>query len=170
MTTLSTMRERTFSWDDPRATAARGAGMAGVDFIRAIAEGEIPRPPNAAMLDMAIVEVEFGRAVFELNPSEWMYNPIGTVHGGIAATILDSCMGCAVHTTLEAGQGYTTTDLQVRYLGAMTTDTGPVRAEGRVVHVGGRIAAAEGRLYAVGNGERTLAHATTGCLILRSPT
>jgi uncharacterized protein (TIGR00369 family) len=167
MSTVPAIRERTFSWEDPSASAALGADMAGVDFIRAIAEGEIPRPPIAAMLDMSIVEVEHGRVVFELNPAESMYNPIGTVHGGIAATILDSCMGCAVHSTLEVGQGYTTTDLQVRYVGAMTTDTGPVRAEGRVIHVGGRIAAAEGRLYAVGKGERTLAHATTGCLIMR---
>ena len=105
---------------------------------------------------MSIVEVEHGRVVFELQPAEWMYNPIGSVHGGIAATILDSCMGCAVHTTLPAGVGYTTTDLQVRYLGAMSArDTGSVHAEGRVVHVGGRIAAAEGRVFAVDEPERT---------------
>jgi uncharacterized protein (TIGR00369 family) len=96
-----------------------------------------------------------------------MYNPIGTVHGGVAATILDSCMGCAVHSTLPAGVGYTTTDLQVRYLGAMSHETGIVHAQGRVVHVGGRIAAAEGRVFAVAEPERTIAHGTTGCLILR---
>jgi uncharacterized protein (TIGR00369 family) len=161
------MRERTFTWEDPLQTAARARELSGVEFMSAIASGELPRPPIAAMLDMTIAEVQNGRVVFELEPQEWMYNPIGSVHGGIAATILDSCMGCAVHSTLAVGEAYTTTDLQVRYLGAMSKDTGVVRAEGTVVHVGGRVGAAEGRLYAVGNGERTLAHATTGCLIMR---
>jgi len=167
MNTLHAIRTRSFSWEDPLETAARASELAGLDLFRAIMAGEVPRPPIAAMLDMSIVEVEHGRVVFELEPAEWMYNPIGSVHGGVAATILDSCMGCAVHSTLPAGVGYTTTDLQVRYLGAMTQDTGPVRAEGRIVRVGGRIAAAEGRLFAVEDHERVLAHATTGCLILR---
>jgi uncharacterized protein (TIGR00369 family) len=95
-----------------------------------------------------------------------MYNPIGMVHGGIAATILDSCMGCAVHTSLEAGVGYTTTDLQVRYVRAMTGSTGRVLAEGRLVHAGRRTATAEGSLF-VEDGGMLLAHATTGCAILR---
>ncbi|HEX6388990.1 MAG TPA: PaaI family thioesterase [Solirubrobacteraceae bacterium] len=167
MNTVPAIRERTFTWDDPLATAARAGELDGVDFLRAIAAGEIPRPPIAALLDMTMVEVEHGRVVFELQPAEWMYNPIGSVHGGIAATILDSCMGCAVHSTLAAGERYTTTDLQIRYLGAMSSDMGAVHAEGRVIQVGGRVAAAEGRVYAVGNGERTLAHGTTGCLIMR---
>jgi len=95
-----------------------------------------------------------------------MYNPIGSVHGGIAATMLDSCMGCAVHTTLEAGVGYTTTDLQVRYIRGMSVATGRVLAEGRVVHGGKRSATAEGRLFAE-SGETLIAHGTTGCMILR---
>ena len=94
-----------------------------------------------------------------------MYNPIGSVHGGIAATLLDSCTGCAVHTTLAAGVGYTTTDLQVRYIRAMTDTTGRVLAEGRVIHSGRRTATAEGRLF-VEDGERLIAHATSGCAIL----
>ena len=107
-----------------------------------------------------------GRALFAMEPAEWMYNPIGSVHGGIAATILDSCMGCAVHTTLEAGVGYTTTDLQVRYIRAMSVATGRVLAEGRVVHGGKRSATAEGRLFAESD-ETLIAHGTTGCMILR---
>jgi uncharacterized protein (TIGR00369 family) len=95
-----------------------------------------------------------------------MYNPIGSVHGGVAATLLDSCMGCAVHSTLEAGVGFTTTDLQVRYIRAMSADTGRVLAEGRVVHGGRRTATAEGRLVTE-DGETLLAHSTTGCVILR---
>ncbi len=167
MNTVPAIRERTYTWEDPLATAAGAAGRSGLEFMRAIAAGEIPRPPIAAMLDMELVEVGEGLAIFGLQPAEWMYNPIGSVHGGIAATILDSCMGCAVHTTLADGERYTTTDLQVRYLGPMSADTGPVHAEGRVVHVGGRIAAVEGRVYAVANPQRTLAHGTSGCLIMR---
>lgn len=166
MSSVDTERVRTFSWADPLASAAQAAELDGLAAMRAIASGELPPPPIASLLAMELVEVEHGRAVFRIEPAEWMYNPIGTVHGGIAATLLDSCMGCAVHTTLPAGVGYTTTDLQVRYLGAMGHDTGPVLAEGTVVHVGGRVATAEGRLLTA-DGGRVLAHGTTGCLVLR---
>ena len=104
--------------------------------------------------------------MFGVEPAEWMYNPIGSVHGGVAATLLDSCMGCAIHTTLEAGTGYTTSDLQVRYIRAMSAATGTVHAEGRVVHLGRRMATAEGTLFVAGDG-KLLAHATTACVILR---
>jgi uncharacterized protein (TIGR00369 family) len=113
---------------------------------------------------MSIVEVEDGRCVFALDPAEWMFNPIGSVHGGVAATLLDSCMGCAVHSTLPAGVGYATTDIQVRYLRAMSASTGRVLAEGEVVHRGRRQATAEGRLYVEDTG-KLIAHATTGCTV-----
>jgi uncharacterized protein (TIGR00369 family) len=138
----------------------------GLQVMRAIADGTLPPPPVARLMDFSIVEVEHGRAVFAVEPAEWMYNPIGSVHGGIAATLLDSCMGCAVHSTLEAGVGYTTADLHVRYIRAMSTSTGRVLAEGRVVHGGRRMASAEGRLITE-DGETLLAHGTTGCVILR---
>ena len=99
-------RSRTFSWQDPAATAEAGMKLAGLDYIRAIVDGTLPPPPIAVLHGFEIVEAEEGRAVFALTPAEWMYNPIGMVHGGIAATILDSCMGCAVHTTLPASVGY----------------------------------------------------------------
>jgi len=159
-------RTRSFSWEDPAATAASGSKLAGLEYMRAISEGTMPAPPVARLLGFELVEAERGRALFALQPAEWMYNPIGSVHGGIAATILDSCMGCAVHTTLEAGVGYTTTDLQVRYIRAMSVATGRVLAEGRVVHGGKRSATAEGRLFAE-SGEALIAHGTTGCMILR---
>jgi len=101
-----------------------------------------------------------------MRPAEWMYNPLGSVHGGVAATILDTCMACAVHTTLESGVSFTTADLQVRYIRAMSEATGAVLAEGRVVHSGRRTATAEGRLFTE-HGETLIAHATTGCVILR---
>jgi len=159
-------RTRTLSWRDPAATAAEGMKLAGIDYIRAIQTGELPPPPIARLLEMEIVEAEQGRAVFALTPAEWMYNPIGMVHGGIAATILDSCMGCAVHTTLPAGVGYTTTDVQLRYIRAMGGATGRVLAEGRVVHAGRRTATAEGRVFTQ-DGETLIAHGSTGCAILR---
>jgi uncharacterized protein (TIGR00369 family) len=160
------MRTRTFSWQDPVAVAARGRSLSGLELIRGIAEGTLAPPPIAELLGFTIVEAEPGRAVFAAEPAEWMYNPIGSVHGGVAATLLDSCMGCAVHTTLPAGARSTTTDLQVRYIRAMRAQSGRVLAEGRVVHAGGRTATAEGRLFAESDGT-LFAHASTGCVILR---
>jgi uncharacterized protein (TIGR00369 family) len=157
-------RSRTFSWHDPAATASAGMALPGLDFIRAIVAGELPPPPIAELLGFEIVEAERGRAVFAVEPAEWMYNPIGMVHGGVAATLLDSCMGCAVHTTLDSGVGYTTTDLQVRYIRAMSDVTGRVLAEGRVVHAGRRTATAEGRIFAESD-ETLIAHGSTGCAI-----
>lgn len=159
-------RTRSFSWDDPAAQAAVGLQMPGIEYLREVARGSLSPPPIAQLLGISIVEVEPGRVVFALELAEWMYNPIGSVHGGIAATLLDSCMGCAVHTMLEPRVGYATSDLQVRYLRAMTAETGRVLAEGRVIHLGSRTATAEGRLY-VEHDERLIAHASTGCTILR---
>jgi uncharacterized protein (TIGR00369 family) len=159
-------RSRTFSWHDPAASAAVGAELSGIDCMKAIITGELPAPPIAQLLGFTVIEVEHGRAVFAMEPAEWMYNPIGMVHGGVAATLLDSCMGCAVHTTLDAGVAYTTTDLQVRYVRAMSDTTGRVLAEGRVVHAGRRTATAEGRLF-VESDDTLIAHGSTGCVILR---
>jgi uncharacterized protein (TIGR00369 family) len=166
VSTLERLRTRSFSWEDPAAAAAAAAGLPGLECMQAIVDGTLAPPPIARLLDFTIVEVQDGRAVFAMEPAEWMYNPIGSVHGGIAATILDSCMGCAVHTTLEAGVGYTTTDLQVRYIRAMSDASGRVMAEGRVIHRGRRTATAEGRLF-VESDETLIAHGTTGCAILR---
>lgn len=160
------VRQRSFQWEDPMAAAATGRKLAGIDFLSAIRDGSLPPAPIAELLGFTIVEVEPGRTVFALEPAEWMYNPIGSVHGGVAATILDTCMGCAVHTLLESGVAYATTDLSVRYIRGMREGTGRVLAEGRVLHAGRRTATAEGRLVAEADNE-LLAHATTGCVILR---
>jgi uncharacterized protein (TIGR00369 family) len=160
------VRTRSFGWEDPAAAALDGAGLSGLQYMSAIADGTRPAPPIAQLLDFTVVEVDDGRAVFAMEPAEWMYNPIGCVHGGIAATLLDSCMGCAVHTTLEPGAAYTTADLQVRYIRAMSATTGRVLAEGRVVHRGRRTATAEGRLFVEAD-ESLIAHGTSGCVILR---
>ena len=165
MSVAGALRERTFSWEDPAAVAVAGAELSGLERMRAIIAGELAPPPIARLFEFAIVEAEHGRVVFAMQPAEWMYNPIGSVHGGAAATLLDSCMGCAVHTTLPAHVAYTTTDLQVRFIRAMREDTGRVLAEGRVVHAGKRTATAEGRLF-VASDETLLAHATCGCAVL----
>lgn len=138
--------------------------MTGLETMRAIAEGELPPPSIAVLLGMGIVEVGEGYATFELTPDARMLNPLGTVHGGIAATILDSCLGCAVHTTLAPGEGYTTAQLNLHYLRPMSPGMGPVQATGTVVHRGRKQATAEGRL--VDARGRVLAHGTTTCLIL----
>lgn len=104
------------------------------------------RPPIADTLDFNLVEIDTGRAVFAATPGPHAYNPLGTIHGGYAATLLDSACGCAVHSTLSATQGYTTVELKVAYHKAMTADTGPIRAEAKVITVGKRVAFTEGRI------------------------
>lgn len=138
-------------------------GHSGLELFRKMMGGELPPPPIAQTLDFAIVEVDKGRVVFQGHPSRAHYNPIGSVHGGYHATLLDSCMACAVQSTLEAGQGYTTIELKVNYLRALTDQVGPVRAEGKVIQVGRQIGTAEGRLYDASG--RLYAHATTTCLV-----
>jgi uncharacterized protein (TIGR00369 family) len=135
----------------------------GVDLFKGVAEGRLPAPPISKVLGFKVTEVEKGRVVFAYTPLFDHYNPLGTVHGGIAATLLDSVMGCSVHTTLKAGTGYTTVEIKISYVRAMTDGTGPVQAEGKVINVGSRIATAEGRL--VDSAGRLLAHGTTTCLI-----
>lgn len=135
----------------------------GLELFRKMMRGELPPPPIAQTLDFAIVEVDKGRVVFQGHPSRAHYNPIGSVHGGYHATLLDSCVACAVQSTLEAGQSHTTIELKVNYLRALTDQVGPVRAEGKVIHTGRQIATAQGRLYDVSG--RLYAHATTTCLV-----
>lgn len=140
--------------------------MRGLDFIKAMFGGSLPSPPITATIDFTGAEAEEGRVVFTGEPKEFMYNPIGTVHGGYAMTLLDSAMACAVHTTLAAGERYTTLDLNVNFVRPITAETGRVRCEGKIVHRGGTIATAEGRLTAETSG-KLLAHATTTCLVIK---
>ncbi len=160
-------RTRTFGWEDPLAGGRAARTMSGLEYLRAIMRRELPAPPIAATLDFALTEIEEGRAVFVVEPQEYHYNPIGVVHGGLAATLCDSAMGCAIHATLPAGTAYTTLELKVNYIRALTTTTGPVRCEGKTIAVGGRVATAEARLT---DAAGTLyAHATTTCLVIRPP-
>ena len=137
----------------------------GLETIKAIFAGQLPPPPIAELMGFRGVEVERGRAVFEFEPGPQHYNPIGSVHGGVAMTLLDSAMGCAIHSMLDAGVRYTTLEVKTNFVRAMTVDTGLVRCEGIVLHSGSRVATAEGKVL---DGEgKLLAHGTTTCLILR---
>jgi uncharacterized protein (TIGR00369 family) len=139
--------------------------MAGLDYMRAIQRGELPPPPIAVVMNFEIAELEDGRAVFIGRPGEEHYNPIGVVHGGYASTILDSALGCAVHTTLPAGVGYTSQTLEVKYLRAIDRDTGAVRSEAEVIHRGRKTATSEARLTSLETG-KLLATGTSTCLLL----
>ncbi len=158
-------RTRTITWQDPVPSAAAGAELAGLDYMRAIQAGEIPPPPIAVVMNYSIAELEQGSAVFEGEPGEEHYNPIGVVHGGYASTILDSALGCSVHTTLPAGVAYTSQTLEVKYLRPITRDTGIVRCEAEVVHRGRTTATSEARLTAKESG-KLLATGTSTCLII----
>jgi uncharacterized protein (TIGR00369 family) len=160
-----TTRARTITWQDPLPSAEAGAKLSGLDYIEAVQAGQLPPPPIAVVMNFAITDVDEGRAVFEGEPGEEHYNPIGVVHGGYASTLLDSALGCAVHTTLDAGVAYTTLTLEAKFLRPITRDTGLVRAEAEVVHRGRTQATAEGRLVSVESG-KLLASGTSTCLII----
>ena len=144
------------------------ASMAGVDFVRAIFEGRLPAPPIMQTIEPFDSTAEPGIVVFHSIPGSRHYNPIGSVHGGYAATLLDSAMGLAVHTMLPPGTGYTTLEFKISFIRGMTEDTGPVRTEGKTLNVGRRAATAEARITDAKG--RLLAHATTTCLVFDIPT
>ena len=158
-------RRRELVWQDPVPTAGIGAQMTGLDYMRAIVAAEVPPPPIAVTLNFKPVEVDDGRAVFEGSPGEEHYNPIGVVHGGYASTLLDSALGCAVHTTLPRGFAYTTLTLEVKMTRPITRETGSVRAIAEVLHRGRRQSTAEARLLSV-DGEKLLAHGTSTCMVM----
>jgi uncharacterized protein (TIGR00369 family) len=157
-------RTRTITWQDPAPGFAKASGMTGLEYIRALRDGQLPPPPMAVTLGFAVTEADEGRAVFRSEAAEFLYNPIGVVHGGFAMTLLDSAMGVAIHTTLARGESYTTLETKVNFVRPILADTGPVRCEATVIHRGRRVATAEGRLIAEKTG-KLLAHGTTTCLI-----
>jgi uncharacterized protein (TIGR00369 family) len=164
-TSPETTRRRELVWQDPLPTAAAGATMTGMEYMTAIVEGRVPPPPIAVTMRMKPIELGEGRAVFAGEPGEEHYNPIGVVHGGYAATLLDSALGCAVHTTLPAGVGYTSLGLEAKYVRPITRDTGRVLCEARVLYRGRRQATAEAKMTAAESG-KLLAHGVATCMIL----
>ena len=138
--------------------------LTGLETLKKMIAGDLPPPAIAKTLDFTLREVSEGHAVFEGHPGAAHYNPLGTVHGGYAATLLDSALGCAVHAALPAGQTYTTLEIKVSYVRAMTASTGPVRAEATVIHVGKRVATAEARITDASG--KLYAHGTTTCIVM----
>ncbi|MBM6594350.1 PaaI family thioesterase [Microvirga pudoricolor] len=163
----SPTRQRIVHWSDPKAAARAGLALAGIDYLKALARGELPPPPAIALLGITLDRVEPGFVVMGLPVGEHLYNPIGTVHGGMIATLLDSVMGCAVHSQAPLGGAYTTLEIKVNFLRALTVGVGAVRGEGRVVHFGRRQAVAEGKV--VDAGGRLYATASTTCLVFEQP-
>jgi len=157
-------REHSFRWPDPATTAAAGRRMAGIDFLKAIMDGELPLPAIQAALDFRIIEVGDGRVRFRRQPHEFLYNPLGSVHGAYYAALLDSALGCAIHSKLKAGAIYTTLEYKINMVRGLSADSGPVFCEGWVVHPGRRVATSEARLTDAD--DRLYAHGTCSCLIL----
>jgi uncharacterized protein (TIGR00369 family) len=162
------MRRRVLEWTDPMTTLSAAAAGSGLDYLRGIASGAVPPPPMAVLMNLQIESVERGKVVFAATPGEEHYNPHGTVHGGFTASLFDTALGCAVHSTLEKGYGYTTLELHVNFVRAITRETGRLRCEAFVLHAGKRIATAEAKL--TDDRDRLFGHATTTCLISTRPT
>jgi uncharacterized protein (TIGR00369 family) len=160
-------RTRSYDWQEPMIGAASVRTMSGIDFLRAIVSGDIPTPPMGMTLDFKLIEVEPGRAVFGCQPAEFHYNPIGVVHGGLAATLCDSALACAIQTLLPLGTAYATVELHINLVRPITRDTGYLRAEANAIHVGRQMGTSEVRL--VDSEGKLYAHGTTTCLIYQIP-
>lgn len=160
-------RSRTVEWHDPLITAAGALERSGLATMEAIRDGELPPPPIAKLMRMGITALEEGRVEFTCELDESVYNPIGVVHGGLVCTLLDTVAGCAVHTTLPAGVGYTSIELKVSYLRAVHAGSGPLTAVGRVVKPGRRVAFAEGEVLDAAG--RTVATASSSLLVFPIP-
>lgn len=160
-----TERVHVVRWEDPMRTWEAARTMSGIEALRAVLAGTLPPPPIAVLLGMELTEVSEGQVAFTVEPAEYHYNPLGVVHGGLAATLLDSAMGCAVQSLLPVGTGYTTLEIKVNYLRAMTSTTGLVTCTGQVIHLGRRTAIAEARL--AGADGKLYAHGTTTCILFR---
>lgn len=161
------LRERTFAWEDPKALAAAARAMDGRAFLEAIRDGVLPPPPVAQLVGFDLDEVDDGRVVMTMAPEEFHFNPIGSVHGGIVATLLDSAMGLAVHSKLPVGRGYTTLEIKVNYLRGVTVAAGRLRVTGHVVHLGRQTAMAEAHIS--DSSGKLMAQASTTCLLLDLP-
>jgi uncharacterized protein (TIGR00369 family) len=160
-------RSRTFTWTDPAETAARVGSSSGLEMLQAMRDGLIPAPPILQLVGATGFEAEEGKVTVYMPAAEFHYNPLGSVHGGVIATLLDTAAGCTVHSTLPAGVGYTSLDLMTRFIKPVTVNSGVLRCEGAIISRGRRTAVAESRLY--DERDKLLAHATSTCLIFELP-
>jgi len=161
-----TDRTRTYSWEDPLALRDAMAGRSGLELMQMMASGELPPPPIANTLGFRLVEAGPGHALFECEPAEYHYNPIGIVHAGLAMTLMDSAMGLAFVTTLDEAIGWTTLEVKANFTRALTMDTGLVRCTGSIIHRGRRVATTESRI--VDLQDRLCAHGTSTILVLEA--
>jgi uncharacterized protein (TIGR00369 family) len=157
------LRSRTFTWSDPMLNASQIGVRSGLELLQAMGRGELPAPPITHLMGTGRIEAEAGRVVVTLEPQEYHYNPLGTVHGGVLSTLLDTATGCAVHSTLPAGWGYTTLDLNVRFLRPASTASGVLTCEGTVLNKGRRTALAEAHITDARGA--LVAHATSSCML-----
>ena len=163
----ATTRSRTFAWTDPAETAAQVGATSGLAMLQAMRDGKLPAPPILQLVGATGFEAEEGRVAVYMPAAEFHYNPLGSVHGGVIATLLDTAAGCTVHSTLPAGVGYTSLDLATRFIRPVTVDSGLLRCEGAIISRGRRTAVAESHLY--DERGKLLAHATSTCLIFDIP-
>jgi uncharacterized protein (TIGR00369 family) len=162
----SSKRSRTIEWDDPARLAEKAATLSGLEYLRGMKEGTIASPPICLLIGFSVVEVEEGRVVFELHPGEHLYNPFNVLHGGVTSGLLDAATGSAVHSTLPAGVGFTSIEIKVNFIRPVTKETGPIRCEAKIVHPGGTIAVAEGRV--VDKDDKLYATGISTCMVFRS--
>jgi uncharacterized protein (TIGR00369 family) len=161
---MAAERTRTYSWEDPFALSEAMAGRSGLELMELMAAGELPPPPIANTLGFRLVEADRGHAVFECEPAEYHYNPIGVVHAGLAMTLMDSAMGLAFVTTLDEPKAWTTLEVKANFTRALTVETGVVRCTGSMIHPGRRVATTESRIE--DSAGRLCAHGTSTILVL----
>jgi uncharacterized protein (TIGR00369 family) len=161
--TQEELRSRTFSWFDPMLNVAELGKRSGLELLQAMSRGELPAPPITHLMGTGRIEVEPGRVVVTLQPQEFHYNPLGSVHGGVLATLLDTATGCAVHSTLPAGAGYTTLDLTTKFLRPVSVASGVLTCEGTVISKGRRTALAQAQITDARGA--LVAHATSTCML-----
>ena len=163
--TSESPRTRTVTWQDPHASARDATAISGLDYLRSIAEGKIAPPPIGMLIGYQLSEVEVGSTVFEVEPAEFHYNPFASVHGGIASTLLDSAMTSAILSTLPIGIACSTLEMKVNFVRPIFDNTGLLRCEAKTIHVGSRIATAEGKL--IDTQGKLYAHAVTTCIVFQ---
>ena len=160
------IRSRTYEWEDPVPLASQASQLSGMEFLEKITNAELPLPPLIHTLDFKVSTILPGRAEFTFQPQEFHYNPLGSVHGGVITAILDSALGCTLHSVLPAGTGYTTVDIKVNFLKSISIKTGLMRAVGAIIKQGNRTALLEARL--TDENGKLYAYATSTCMILKS--
>jgi uncharacterized protein (TIGR00369 family) len=159
-------RNRTYDWEDPALLAVQANQLAGLEFLEKMVKAELPFPPLLHTLDFKVSAIQPGRAEFSFQPQEFHYNPLGSVHGGVITAVLDSAMGCTLHSVLPLGTGYTTIDINVNFLKSVSIKTGPMKAIGSIINQGNRTALLEARL--TDENGKLYAYAISTCMILKA--